>query len=132
MPLRFGSTNCSESFHIGLVKSTMASSRPKIGLFSRWLGPQHFHSHSSSSGREAQHLADREILQVQLRQPLEGVVDRQRDEMDVGELVGQRGERAGQDVDGVQLAVAQVDQVAADRLLADAAAKRDQLGRGIV
>ena len=51
MPLRFGSTKRSESFHIGLVKSTTASSRPKTGLLSRWLGPQHFHSHSSSSGR---------------------------------------------------------------------------------
>ena len=50
MPLMFGSTKRSESFHIGLMKSTMASSRLKIGLFSRWLGPQHSHSHFSSSG----------------------------------------------------------------------------------
>ncbi len=50
MPLMFGSTKRSESFHIGLMKSTMASSRPKIGLCSRWLGPQQSHSHSSSSG----------------------------------------------------------------------------------
>ena len=115
MPLRFGSTKRSESFHIGLVKSTIASSRPKTGLFSRWLGPQHFQSHSSSSGGDAQHLAHGEVLHVQLRQPLQGVLDRQRDEMDVGELVGQDGERAGQHADGVGLAVAQVDQVAAER-----------------
>ncbi len=51
MPLRFGSTKRSESFHIGLVKSTTASSRPKTGLASWWLGPQHFRSHSSSSGK---------------------------------------------------------------------------------
>ena len=35
--------------HIGLMKSTMASSRLKIGLFSIWLGPQHSHSQASSS-----------------------------------------------------------------------------------
>ena len=100
MPLRFGSTKRSESFHMGLVKSIMASSRPKTGLFSRWLGPQHSHSHSSSSGSQAQHLAHGEVLQVQLRQPLEGVLDRQRDEVDVGQLVGQDGDGAGQHADG--------------------------------
>jgi hypothetical protein len=49
-PLRFGSTKRSEFFHIGLVKSTTASSRPNIGLFSRRPGPQQSQSHASSSG----------------------------------------------------------------------------------
>ncbi len=50
IPLRFGSTKRSVSFHMGLVKSIMASSRPNTGLFSRCPGPQHFHTQSSSPG----------------------------------------------------------------------------------
>ncbi len=38
--------------------------------------------------------------------------------MDVGKLIGQHGERAGEDVDGVRRAVAQVDEVAAKSLVA--------------
>ena len=129
MPLRFGSTNLSESFHIGLVKSTMASSRPKIGLFSRWLGPQHFHSHSSSPGVKAKRLAGGEVLQVHIRQPFEGVVDRLRHVMDVRELIGHRGERARQNVNGVEPAVAQVNQMAAGGLLADAIGEAGDVGR---
>ena len=120
MPLMFGSTKRSESFHIGLVKSTMASSRPNTGLFSRWLGPQQSHSHSSSSGEHAQHVADGRVLHVQFRQALEGVLDGQRDEVDVGQLVGQHGDRAGQDADGVRLRRRAGRSGAGGRLLADA------------
>ena len=126
MPLRLGSTKRSESFHIGLVKSTMASSRPKIGLFSPLARPPAVPEPFFLLRRDAQHVADGEVLHVQLGQPLEGVLDRQRDEMDVGELVGQHGHRAGQDADRVHCAVAQVDEVAAEGLLADALHQLDQ------
>ncbi len=49
-PHKFGSMKRSESFHIGLVNSTTASSRPSTGFNSRWPGPQASHSHFSSGG----------------------------------------------------------------------------------
>ena len=62
MPIRLGSTKRSESFHIGLVKSTRASSRPNTGLCSSWLGPQHSRSHRSSGVGQAEDLAHGEVV----------------------------------------------------------------------
>ena len=95
MPVRFGSTKRSVSFHIGLVKSTTASSRPKIGLCASWLGPQHSRSQrSSASGRRRISRTVR-ILEVERRQALERALHGERDAMHVGELVGKHRERGG-------------------------------------
>ncbi len=49
-PNRFGSPQCNESCPIELVKSITASSQPKTGLASHWLGPQQSPRHCSSGG----------------------------------------------------------------------------------
>src|SRR5207237_1251248 len=59
---------------------------------------------------DAQHVADGEILQVHFRQPFESVLNRLRYEVDVRQLVGQHGNGTRQHPDGIELAVAQVDQ----------------------
>jgi len=79
---------------------------------------------------QPQQVANGEVLHIQFRQTLEGIQDRQRNRMHVCQLAGKDRDRAGHDSYGVPLPVAKVDQVPAERLLADALDQLDQLGFG--
>jgi hypothetical protein len=111
---------------MGLVKSTTAED----GVVLAEGGSPAVEQPPLFVGREPQHFADGDVRQVQLRQPLEGVVEGEGDEMEVGELVGEDGERAGHDVDRLRLAVAEVDQVPARGQLADRGHHFEERGLG--
>ena len=62
------------------------------------------------AGRQGQDRPHVRIGEVQLREALEGAVERERDRPHVGELVGQGGDRGGENADGLLDLVAQVDE----------------------
>ena len=70
------------------------------------------------------------VGEVQLREALERAVERERDGPHVGELVGQRGDRGGEDADGLLNVVAQVDEVLGARAAVDLRQQGAQLGLG--
>ena len=65
------------------------------------------------AGREGQELPHVRIGEVQLREALEGAVQGEHDGADVGELVGQGGDRRREEADGLLDIVAQIDEMLA-------------------
>jgi hypothetical protein len=120
IPLRLGSTNWSESFHIGLVKSTTASSLPKSGLCSSLLVPQHSRSQRSSASGRRRISATAGPWRYNSGKPLEGVLNPEGDVVDVGQLVRQHGNGTGKNPDRLELAVVQVYHVLLEGGLAKA------------
>ena len=110
-PQRFGSMNRSESFHIGLVNSTTASSRPSTGLHSRWAGPQPSHSHFSSTGERGTIERTWKSCRYKSGRRFRRVDDRQRDIVEIGQLVGHDADRPQHDADRFGPALVKVDQV---------------------
>ncbi len=70
--------------------------------------------------RDPQDFAHRRVLLIQVGQPLQGAMDGLRNEMDVRKLIGEHRHRTGEHRDRFELSVAQIHQVAAQRLVADA------------
>ncbi len=91
-----------------------ASSRPKTGLLSRWAGPA-VPEPLILFRRETQHLAQSKILQIKLGQPLEGILNRLRNPMDVSTLLGHERKRIGEHAHGFGgLALVQINQMSAE------------------
>ena len=81
-------------------------------------------------GREGQERLHVRIGEVQLREALEGAVERERDRPHVGELVGQGGDRRGEDADRLLDLVAQIDEVLGASAAIDLPEQGRQLGLG--
>ena len=82
------------------------------------------------AGRQGQDRPHVRIGEVQLRETLERAVERERDGPHVGELVGQGGDRGGEDADRVLDLVAQVDEALGAGPAVDLPEQGAQLGLG--
>jgi hypothetical protein len=68
-------------------------------------------------GGNAKHVADEKILKIKLRQSLERVLQRERNVMQVRNLIGQGGQRTRKQADDFGLSIPQINQVPRERFV---------------